>query len=55
MEKEAAIIETAVTRVLEEGYRTGDLLSCSDSSGPEIIVLGTREMGDVIVEKIMLL
>ncbi len=55
MDKEAQVIEQAVTRVLEEGYRTGDLLSCSDSEEKEFKVLGTREMGDIVVKKIMLL
>ncbi len=54
MDKEADLIEQAVTMVLEEGYRTGDLLSCSTGEN-DIKLLGTREMGDVIVEKIMIL
>lgn len=42
LEEEAAAIETAVTRVLEKGYRTGDIFSEGN------ILLGTREMGQMV-------
>lgn len=41
---EAKAIEDAVTRVLNDGFRTGDIM---DEGG---ILLGTKEMGDKIVE-----
>lgn len=44
LEDEALMIERAVERVLQEGYRTSDLAKKGD------IVLGTREMGNAVVE-----
>lgn len=44
LEKEAESIENAVTDVLNEGYRTADIM---DEGGK---LLGTREMGDKIAE-----
>ncbi len=41
---EAKAIEDAVTRVLNDGFRTGDIM---DEGG---ILLGTKEMGDKVVE-----
>ncbi|WP_425802411.1 3-isopropylmalate dehydrogenase [Desulfitobacterium sp. Sab5] len=43
LEKEAQKIETAVIKVLDQGYRTADLARSGDK------VLGTREMGDAVV------
>jgi 3-isopropylmalate dehydrogenase len=37
-------IETAVTTVLDQGYRTQDIASAGDS------VIGTSKMGDLVVE-----
>ncbi|HEU5322591.1 MAG TPA: 3-isopropylmalate dehydrogenase [Methylomirabilota bacterium] len=39
-------VETAVRRVLERGYRTGDISRAGDK------VVGTREMGDAIVREV---
>lgn len=47
-EKAASAIETAIETILNEGYRTGDLLSPGESTKP----LGTKEMGQLIVEYI---
>ena len=46
LEEEAKSIEDAVTAVLNDGYRTGDIQSegCT--------VVGTKEMGDLIVQKL---
>lgn len=44
LHKEAEAIEAAVERVIEDGYRTGDLREAGK------IQLGTREMGRVVVE-----
>lgn len=44
LETEAQRIEQAVTSVLEKGYRTGDLAKPGDK------VLGTKEMGDAVIE-----
>ncbi len=46
LEEEAQMIERAVEAVLADGYRTPDLAKPGD------IVLGTREMGNAIVEKL---
>ncbi|MCT4543106.1 MAG: 3-isopropylmalate dehydrogenase [Vallitalea sp.] len=46
LEKEAKAIEKAVEQVLEEGYRTGDIMS----KGMKLV--GTKEMGKLIVEKL---
>lgn len=43
MEEEAARIEAAVEKVLEQGYRTGDLAQPGDK------VVGTVEMGDAVL------
>ncbi|NOY83322.1 MAG: 3-isopropylmalate dehydrogenase, partial [Nitrospirae bacterium] len=44
LEKEAALIETAVFRVLEEGFRTPDIASDGTKT------IGTMEMGKRVVE-----
>ena len=46
LQKEAEAIENAVTLVLEEGYRTGDIMS----SGMKLV--GTKEMGQLIINKL---
>ena len=46
LEDEAKDIENAVVKVLEEGYRTGDI----KSEGTTLV--GTKEMGDLVVERI---
>ena len=46
LQKEADAVETAVEKVLEDGYRTGDIMSegCKKA--------GCREMGDLIVKRL---
>ena len=46
LEQEARDIEDAVIKVLEDGYRTGDI----KSKGTTLV--GTKEMGQLVVEKI---
>jgi 3-isopropylmalate dehydrogenase len=46
LEEEAQAIESAVQAVLEEGYRTKDIQE------EESTMVGTREMGDLIAERI---
>ena len=46
LENEANDIEDAVVKVLEEGYRTGDI----NSEGTKLV--GTKEMGALVLEKI---
>jgi 3-isopropylmalate dehydrogenase len=47
LEEEAAAIETAVSRVLDEGVRTPDIAN----TGTEVV--NTRVMGDLVVEKLL--
>lgn len=47
LEEEATDIEEAVVRVLEKGYRTGDIIS----EGKTLV--GTREMGSLVVRELM--
>ena len=46
LEKEALAIENAVTKVLDEGYRTGDIYSKGCKK------VGTKEMGSLIAQRI---
>ena len=46
LEEEAKVIEGAVIKVLEEGYRTGDIMS------PGMKLVGTSEIGKLVLEKI---
>ncbi|HHU90454.1 MAG TPA: 3-isopropylmalate dehydrogenase [Clostridiaceae bacterium] len=46
LEREAQTVENAVNRVLEEGYRTGDIMS------PGKTLVGTNKMGELITEKL---
>ncbi|MEN6349958.1 MAG: 3-isopropylmalate dehydrogenase [Syntrophomonas sp.] len=46
LEEEARVIEQAVRNVLEEGYRTPDLMEEGK------ILLGTVEMGDLVAQKV---
>jgi 3-isopropylmalate dehydrogenase len=45
--KEAKSVEDTVALVLEEGYRTYDIMSEGKTK------LGTREMGDLIAKRIL--
>ena len=46
LQKEADAVEAAVEKVLEDGYRTGDIMSESCKKA------GCREMGDLIVKRL---
>ena len=46
LEREAATIEKAIVAVLEEGYRTADIVAPGGSP------VGTREMGRLILERL---
>lgn len=48
MEKEAELIEAAVTKVLEDGYRTKDIATV----GGDFKILGTVEMGTLVAERV---
>lgn len=47
LQKEADEIEKAVVKVLEDGYRTGDIIS----EGMKLV--GTKEMGELVVKNII--
>jgi 3-isopropylmalate dehydrogenase len=50
MAAEADCIEAAVSKVLDDGYRTGDILSSGD---PSLTKVGCREMGKLILERMI--
>ncbi len=50
LDKEADAIERAVSKVLEDGYRTVDLMGAS--GGEDFKQVGCKEMGDLLVERI---
>lgn len=45
---EAEMIEKAVTEVLEQGYRTGDIYQKNNKEDQQLI--GTRQMGELVIE-----
>ena len=47
LEEEAKLIEKSVVEVLEEGYRTGDIMS----EGMKLV--GTKEIGELVLNKIV--
>jgi len=47
MEEEAQVIESAVTEVLNEGYRTADIMQDGMKQ------VGTKEMGEMVLKKIL--
>jgi len=50
LEKEAAAIEKAVTKVLDDGWRTGDIAGgAADRAALGDKLVGTRKMGDLVV------
>ncbi len=52
LDKEADAIEKAVKKVLEEGYRTIDIMPQSEEKRASVKQVGTKEMGDLISEYI---
>ena len=52
MAKEADAIEKAVGMVLDEGYRTADIMPTDEAERKNCKQLGCREMGDIICKKI---
>ncbi len=49
MEAEADAIDNAVKKVLEDGYRTGDIMG---EGGVGLTKVGTAQMGDLIAERV---
>lgn len=52
LDEEATAIEKAVKKVLEEGYRTIDIMPQEESKKAEVTQIGTAKMGDLIAERI---
>lgn len=52
LDKEADAIENAVQKVLEDGYRTIDIMPQEEEKKATIKQVGTREMGDLICQRI---
>ena len=52
LDKEADAIEGAVKQVLKDGYRTIDIMPQEESKRSEVKQVGTKEMGDLIAERI---
>ena len=50
MAAEADCIEAAVSKALDDGYRTGDIMSAGD---PALTKVGCREMGKLILERMI--
>ena len=52
MAGEADLIEGAVERVLEKGFRTVDIYSDMDTAGAPLVEVGCKEMGEAIVSEL---
>ena len=52
LDKEADAVEAAVKKVLEEGYRTIDIMPQEESKHSTVNQIGTAKMGDLIAERI---
>ena len=52
LETEAKAIENAVNEVLDQGWRTGDIAGDLDAVKAQGKLVGTKEMGDLVVSKI---
>ena len=52
LDEEASAIEKAVKKVLEDGYRTIDIMPQDEVGKQKVTQVGTKEMGDLICERI---
>ena len=52
LDEEADAVEAAVKKVLEEGYRTIDIMPQDESKHSTVNQVGTAQMGDLIAERI---
>jgi 3-isopropylmalate dehydrogenase len=52
MEEEALAVEKAVNDVLDEGWRTSDIAGDIESVKAQGKLVGTKEMGSLVVQKI---
>lgn len=53
MEKEAQSIENAVSQVLDNGYRTADIMPQSEAEAASCTKVSCSEMGRLIIEKLV--
>lgn len=53
LDKEADAIENAVKKVLEQGFRTIDIMPQEERKRAEVTQIGTAKMGDLIAENIV--
>ena len=53
MEKEAQSIENAVSQVLDDGYRTADIMPQSEAEAASCTKVSCSEMGRLIIEKLV--
>ena len=52
LDEEASAIEKAVKKVLEDGYRTIDIMPQDEAGKQKVTQVGAKEMGDLICERI---
>lgn len=52
LDKEADAIEAAVSKVLEEGFRTTDIMPQAESKRASVTQVGTAMMGDLIADRV---
>ena len=52
LDEEASAIEKAVKKVLEDGYRTIDIMPQDEAGKQKVTQVGTKEMGDLVCERI---
>ena len=52
LDREADAIEAAVRQVLKDKYRTIDIMPQEENKKSSVTLVGTKEMGDLIVERI---
>ena len=50
LEEEAKAIETAVEKVLDDGWRTGDIAGDVEAVKAAGKLVGTKKMGELVVE-----
>lgn len=55
MHAQADLVDAAVARVLEEGYRTGDIMGSGEAAEKMLRKVGTQAMGDAIMDALVAL
>ena len=52
LEQEAKVIENAVEKVLDDGWRTGDIAGDIEAVKAKGKLVGTKKMGDLVIQMI---